>query len=57
MSLRNGIQLICYPNRIGQDLKDLKTVVDTHLSDAICGLHILPFFCLLYTSPSPRDRG
>ncbi len=51
MSLRNGIQLICYPNRIGQDLKDLKTVVDRHLSDAICGLHILPFF------PSNADNG
>ena len=51
MSLRNGIQLICYPNRIGQNLKDLKTVVDRHLSDAICGLHILPFF------PSNADNG
>ncbi|WP_228702982.1 hypothetical protein [Marinobacter gelidimuriae] len=44
MLLKNAVQLICYPDRIGNDLKDLYTVVDKHLSQAIGGLHILPFF-------------
>jgi sucrose phosphorylase len=51
MLLKNAVQLICYPNRIGKDLKDLYTVVDKHLSEAIGGLHILPFF------PSNADSG
>ncbi len=51
MLLKNAVQLICYPNRMGNDLKDLYTVVDKHLSEAIGGLHILPFF------PSNADGG
>ena len=51
MLLKNAVQLICYPDRIGKDLKDLHTVVDKHLSEAIGGLHILPFF------PSNADGG
>ncbi|MCM0612374.1 sucrose phosphorylase [Marinobacter sediminum] len=51
MLLKNAVQLICYPDRIGNDLKDLYTVVDKHLSEAIGGLHILPFF------PSNADGG
>lgn len=51
MLLKNAVQLICYPNRIGNDLKDLYQVVDKHLSQAIGGLHILPFF------PSNADGG
>ncbi|HSH12665.1 MAG TPA: hypothetical protein VLA15_02915, partial [Desulfurivibrionaceae bacterium] len=51
MLLKNAVQLICYPDRIGNNLKDLYTVVDTHLSEAIGGLHILPFF------PSNADGG
>ena len=51
MLLKNAVQLICYPNRIGNDLKDLYTVVDKHLSEAIGGLHILPFF------PPSADGG
>lgn len=51
MGLNNAVQLICYPDRIGKNLKDLYRLVDTHLSDAIGGLHILPFF------PSNADAG
>ncbi len=51
MLLRNAVQLICYPNRMGKDLKDLHTVIDRHFSDAIGGVHILPFF------PSNADGG
>lgn len=49
--LRNGVQLICYPNRMGKDLKDLYQVLDRHLSEAVVGVHILPFF------PSNADGG
>lgn len=51
MALRNAVQLICYPNRLGDNLADLNKVIDTHLSDAIGGVHILPFF------PSNADGG
>lgn len=51
MSLRNGVQLICYPNRLGENLHDLNTVIDKHLHDAISGVHILPFY------PSNADGG
>ncbi|MGB3597943.1 MAG: sucrose phosphorylase, partial [Pseudomonas neustonica] len=51
MSLRNAVQLICYPNRLGSNLKDLHATLDKHLADAIGGVHILPFF------PSNADGG
>src|SRR5690606_17533565 len=51
MGLRNAVQLICYPDRIGANLKDLHTTTERHLADAIGGVHILPFF------PSNADRG
>lgn len=51
MALRNAVQLICYPNRIGDSLKDLHSVLDRYLRDAIGGVHILPFF------PSNADAG
>jgi hypothetical protein len=38
--LRNAVQLICYPNRIGNDLQDLHTAINRHLSGAIGGIHI-----------------
>ena len=44
MALRNQVQLICYPDRMGNNLADLYTVLDTYLSDAIGGVHILPFY-------------
>ncbi|HEY1078141.1 MAG TPA: sucrose phosphorylase [Fontimonas sp.] len=49
--LRNKIQLIAYPDRMGSNLVDLRTVVDRHLSKAIGGLHILPPY------PSNADGG
>ena len=51
MALRNQVQLICYPDRMGNNLADLYTVLDTYLSDAIGGVHILPFY------PSNADGG
>jgi len=50
-SLRNAVQLICYPNRLGDNLQDLHTVIEKHLSDVIGGVHILPFY------PSNADGG
>ncbi len=51
MSLRNKVQLIVYPDRLGGDLKALREIVDSHLSSAIGGLHILPLY------PSNADSG
>jgi sucrose phosphorylase len=50
-SLRNAVQLICYPNRIGGGLADVHTVIEKHLHDAIGGVHLLPFY------PSNADGG
>ena len=44
MPLRNAVQLICYPDRLGNNLRDLNTVIEKHLHDAIGGVHILPFY-------------
>lgn len=51
MALRNAVQLICYPNRIGDNLGDLGDVIDRHLAKAIGGVHILPLY------PSNADGG
>ncbi len=51
MSLRNAVQLICYPNRMGENLQDLHQVLNQYFSDCIGGVHILPFF------PSNADGG
>lgn len=51
MTLRNAVQLIAYPNRIGNNLSDLYTFMETHLKKAIGGVHILPLF------PSNADGG
>jgi len=51
MALRNAVQLICYPNRIGADLADLRRFIDRHLARAIGGVHLLPPF------PSNADGG
>ncbi len=49
--LENKIMLITYSDSMGHDLKDLKEVLNTYFSEAIGGVHILPFF------PSSGDRG
>ena len=51
MSLRNQVQLICYPNRIGSNLKDLNLVLSDYFAGCFGGVHILPFF------PSNADGG
>ncbi len=51
MPLKNQIQLICYPNRIGDNLADLAGFLETRLSDLIGGVHLLPFY------PSNADAG
>jgi sucrose phosphorylase len=51
MPLRNAVQLICYPNRIGRDLCDLRGFIDRNLAQAIGGVHLLPPF------PSNADGG
>ncbi|TDO94390.1 sucrose phosphorylase [Halanaerobium saccharolyticum] len=51
MSVENKIMLITYADSLGQNLKDLKEVLDTHFKKAVGGVHILPFY------PSSADRG
>ena len=50
-SMKNGIQLITYPDSLGTNLKDLKRALEGPLKDCLTGVHILPFF------PSSGDRG
>lgn len=52
MALKNQVQLITYPDSMGGDLKQLKTLLDRHFRDVFTGgVHILPPF------PSSGDRG
>ena len=44
MQLSNKCMLITYADSLGENLKDLKEVLDTHLDKAVGGVHILPFF-------------
>lgn len=50
-ALRNQVQLICYPDRMGENLSDLNRVLEKYLGDAVGGVHILPFY------PSNADAG
>ena len=47
----NKVMLITYPDSLGKNLKELGTAVETYFSQAVGGIHILPFF------PSSGDRG
>ena len=49
--IENKIMLITYADSMGNNLKDLKTILKDHIGDAIGGVHLLPFF------PSSGDRG
>lgn len=49
--LDNKIMLITYADSLGENLKELNSVLDKHYKRAIGGVHILPFF------PSSADRG
>lgn len=51
MKLKNEIMLITYADSLGNDLKDLHTVLNKYYKEAVGGVHILPFF------PSSADRG
>lgn len=51
MSLRNRVMLITYADSLGGNLSELRRLLDRHLSGAVGGLHLLPFF------PSSADRG
>lgn len=51
MKLKNEIMLITYADSLGQNLKELHSVLNKYYSKAIGGIHILPFF------PSSADRG
>lgn len=51
MKLDNKIMLITYPDSMGKNLTDLRTVLDKYLKGVVGGVHILPFY------PSSGDRG
>jgi sucrose phosphorylase len=51
MKLKNKIQLITYPDSLGGNLLMLHYCLRKHLTDAVGGVHILPFY------PSSADRG
>ncbi len=51
MALNNRIYLISYPDSLGKNLQELHYVMKRYLSNAISGVHILPFY------PSSADRG
>ena len=51
MSVRNGCQLITYPDSIGGTLKTLSYSLEHYFRDLFTGVHILPFY------PSSGDRG
>lgn len=51
MTLRNQVQLITYPHRLGGNLAALGDIMETHLAKAVGGVHILPLY------PSNADGG
>ncbi|MBE6172586.1 MAG: sucrose phosphorylase [Enterococcus faecium] len=51
MKLKNEVMLITYADSLGNNMGELKQVIDKYFSGAIGGIHILPFF------PSTGDRG
>ncbi|HMM46751.1 MAG TPA: sucrose phosphorylase [Thiobacillaceae bacterium] len=51
MSLRNQVQLIVYPDRMGADLAELGDIIERHFAHAIGGVHLLPPY------PSNADGG
>lgn len=51
MKIKNKAMLITYSDSLGKDLKELAEILDEYYSNAIGGIHLLPFF------PSTGDRG
>ena len=54
MQVKNEAMLITYADSLGNNLKDLKTVLEKHMKGVIGGVHILPFSRLPATAVSPR---
>lgn len=51
MAIQNKVQLISYPDSLGENLPELHYVLKRYLKDIIGGVHILPVY------PSSSDRG
>jgi sucrose phosphorylase len=51
VAVSNKVQLITYPDSLGENLSELHYVLRRYLRDAVGGVHILPFY------PSSADRG
>ncbi|MDH6363782.1 sucrose phosphorylase [Enterococcus sp. PF1-24] len=51
MEIKNEVMLITYADSLGENLSELKVVLDKHLQEVVGGIHLLPFF------PSTGDRG
>lgn len=51
MKIKNEAMLITYADSLGNNMGELKQVLDKHLQGVIGGVHLLPFF------PSTGDRG
>ncbi len=49
--MKNGIQLITYADSLGRNIPELHEFLKALLSDALVGIHLLPFY------PSSADRG
>jgi len=49
--MRNKVQLITYPDSLGENLKELDFVLEKYFPNLFGGVHILPFY------PSSDDRG
>lgn len=47
----NQIILITYPDSLGQNIRELRELLNRHFAKALGGVHLLPFF------PSSGDRG
>jgi sucrose phosphorylase len=51
MGIQNKVNLITYPDSLGSNLLELHYVLRRYLSNAVGGVHLLPFY------PSSADRG
>ena len=51
MTLKNRVQLIAYPDRIGKNISDLANFIESHCAGKLGGLHLLPPY------PSNADGG
>ncbi len=49
--MRNGVQLITYPDSLGKNLGELSSALERFFPDMFTGVHLLPFY------PSSADRG